>query len=332
LSARPRPVLRVGYESRSAAEALQDNGSILAAFEFGKSPLEATGPRHVPLALRQLDSRSQVEIWRCDGTLETGRWQGLGFARSDELTMGHLALDLRRFDNMRAASYEAYRLVQGFLRQSAHHCPMKIWNYIPGINVGAGDAERYRQFCVGRAEALSADPAEQPPMPAATAIGSPASEPALQVYFLATALPGVNVENPRQLNAWHYPRQYGPRSPLFSRGTLMQFDRARQFLISGTASVIGHRTHHDNALDQVGESLRNVNSLLGEAQRLLGGERTRLGESGILRVYIRNEQDFPALKEKLDRIVPAAMPRVHLLGDICRSDLLTEVDGIVACD
>lgn len=332
MNAVPHHALRVSYESGSAADALARNGNILAAFEFGSSPLQPICPRHVPLALQQLDAESLIEIWRCPHEVVTGAWQGLQFARSPDMTMGHLALDLREFSDMRAASFEAYRLLQGFLRQSSHHCPMKIWNYIPGINVGEGDAEQYRQFCVGRAEALSPDPAEQPPMPAATAIGSPAEEPALQIYFLASALPGVNVENPRQLNAWHYPRQYGPRSPLFSRGTIMQLDNSRQFLISGTASVIGHRTHHDNALDQIGESLRNVNSLLDEAQRLLGGQRTSLGDAGILRVYIRNREAYPALKEKLDRIVPAEMPRVHLLGDICRSDLLTEIDGIVTCE
>ncbi len=209
---------------------------------------------------------------------------------------------------------------------------MKIWNYIPGINEGEGDAEQYRQFCVGRAEALAADPAEQPPMPAATAIGTPMDERALQVYFLATALPGINVENPRQFNAWHYPRQYGPQSPLFSRGTIMHLDQSRQFLISGTASVVGHETHHDNALDQINESVTNVNSLLGEAQRILGGHRPCLGDSGILRAYIRKREDYGDVRRALGSTIPSDMPRVYLRGDICRSDLLTEVDGIVTCE
>jgi chorismate lyase/3-hydroxybenzoate synthase len=324
--------LRVSYEKLPIDEALQVNGNILAAFEFGRSPLESTNPRHVPIALEQFDDQPLIEIWRGTGEPETGNWKQVKFARCGEMTMGHLALDLRNFENMRAASFEAYRLLQGFLRQSPHHCPMKIWNYIPGINIGEGDAEQYRQFCVGRAEALAVDPAEQPPMPAATAIGTAPEEPALQVYFLATALPGINVENPRQLNAWHYPPQYGPRSPLFSRGTIMQLDGSRQFLISGTASVVGHRTHHDNALDQISESVRNVNSLLNEAQRLLGGHRPCLGDSGILRIYIRAEMDYSTVRGELNRIIPSEMPRVHLHGDVCRSDLLTEIDGIVTCE
>jgi chorismate lyase/3-hydroxybenzoate synthase len=327
-----RQPLFATYEDQPVQAALRENGHVLAVFEFGKSPLESTDPRHVPVALKQLDPEARIEVWRCAGKVETGAWKAVKFSRSVQMTMGHLALDLGEFRDMRDASQHAYRLLQGFLRQSPHHCPMKIWNYIPAINEGEGDAEQYRQFCVGRAEALAADPAEQPPMPAATAIGAPPGEPALQVYFLATALPGINVENPRQLSAWHYPRQYGPQSPLFSRGTIMQLDQARQFLISGTASVVGHETHHDNALDQINESLTNVSSLLGEAQRLLGGQRPSLGDSGILRVYLRSRSDYPAVREALTGVIPPDLPRVHLLGDICRVDLLTEIDGIVTCE
>jgi chorismate lyase/3-hydroxybenzoate synthase len=325
------PVLRVSYEHLSIDEALADD-SVLAAFDFGASPLSAREARHVPMALAQLENEAVVEVWRTEAPVRTGSWEHLTWARCENMTMAHLALDLRTFSDMQQASRYAYETVQDFLRQSPHHCPMKIWNYIPGINQGSGDEECYRQFCIGRAEALAADLAEQLPMPAATAIGAPAAEPALQVYLLATAWPGTNVENPRQVNAWHYPRQYGPRSPLFSRGTLMRVNGVRQFLISGTASVIGHETHHDNTADQVHESIRNVNSLLAEAQRLLGNRHPMLGDAGVLRVYVRHRREFEQVRRVLNTLIPPAVQRVFLQGDICRVDLLTEVDGIVACN
>jgi chorismate lyase/3-hydroxybenzoate synthase len=324
-------VLTVGYEARSAASVLDESSDVLAVFEFGTSPLRSSGPRHVPVALAQLDQEPMIEVWRARGPVESGQLDHVRFARGLDLSMGHIALDLREYSDVGAASRVAYEELQAFLGRSPHHWPLKIWNYIPGINEGEGDQERYRQFCVGRAKALAAGYGDQPPMPAATAIGADAAEPALQVYFLAGALPGLNVENPRQVNAWQYPRQYSPRSPLFSRGTVMQVGHSRQFLISGTASVVGHETHHDNAKDQIIESIRNVNSLMQEGQRLLGGQRTELGESGVLRVYVRNPRDFQIISQELDGVIPQNMPRVHLHGDICRSDLLTEVDGIVTC-
>ncbi len=207
----------------------------------------------------------------------------------------------------------------------------EIWNYIPGINQGSGDEELYRQFCLGRADAVLIDPGDRPPLPAATAIGSPAEEPALQVYFLAAALPGLDVENPRQVSAWRYPRQYGPKSPLFSRGTVLRLNGSRQFLISGTASVVGHQTHHENQVaNQLSESLRNVQSLLEEGHRLTGDSHTRLDNEGMLKVYIRNPEDLDLVRQTLDAEAPAEIPRIYLQGDICRENLLTEIDGIVS--
>jgi chorismate lyase/3-hydroxybenzoate synthase len=287
----------------------------------------------VPVALPQLGQPTRVEVWRCDGPIKCGTWDRLRFAQGAQLTMGHVALDLRTADGMREASRQAYDLLQSWLQQSPHPWPLKIWNYIPAINQGAGDEERYRQFCLGRADAVLIDPGDLPPLPAATAIGSPSNENALQVYFLASALPGLDVENPRQVSAWRYPRQYGPRSPLFSRGTILTLDGPRQFLISGTASVVGHETHHEHQVaDQLRESLRNVRRLLDEGHRLMGDSRPRLGRDGLLKVYIRNPDDFELIRETFEADIPAEIPRIYLQGDICRENLLTEIDGIVACE
>jgi chorismate lyase/3-hydroxybenzoate synthase len=324
--------LRVSYQQGSAAQWLAGPGDVLAVFEFGRSPLESADPRHVPVALPQLDSEQRVEVWHCDGPIKSGTWDLLRFAQGEQLTMGHIALDLREIDGMREASHLAYDVLQSYLRQSPHPWPLKIWNYIPAINEGAGDDERYRQFCLGRADAVLIDPGDLPPLPAATAIGAAQSEPALQVYFLAGALPGMDVENPRQVSAWRYPRQYGPRSPLFSRGTILSINGSRQFLISGTASVVGHRTHHENQVaNQLSESLRNVHRLLDEGHRLMGDAHARLDQDGILKVYIRDPADYELIRRTMDAEAPPEIPRIYLQGDICRENLLTEIDGIVGC-
>lgn len=323
--------LRASYEEGSAAQWLASSDDILAVFEFGRSPLDSADPRHVPVALAQLGKPPKVEVWRCAGPIKTGSWDQLRFAQGEQLTMGHIALDLRESGDMREASRLAYDILQTYLQQSPHQWPLKIWNYIPGINQGQGDEELYRQFCLGRADAVLIDPGDSPPLPAATAIGSSSEEPALQVYFLAAALPGLDVENPRQVSAWRYPRQYGPRSPLFSRGTILRLNSSQQFLISGTASVVGHQTHHENQVaNQLSESLRNVQSLLEEGYRLTGDSQARLDGDGVLKVYIRNPADLDLIRKTLDAEAPPEIPRIFLQGDICRENLLTEIDGIVS--
>jgi len=324
--------LRVSYQPGEPADWLDGPDDVLAVFEFGRSPLESIDPRHVPVALPQLDTPRRVEVWRCDGPIKSGSWDRLRFAQGEQLTMGHVAIDLRQSGGMREASRQAYDILQSYMQQSPHQWPLKIWNYIPAINQGSGDEELYRQFCLGRADAVLIDPGDLPPLPAATAIGAPPDEPALQVYFLAGALPGMDVENPRQVSAWRYPRQYGPRSPLFSRGTILTLNGCRQFLISGTASVIGHQTHHENQVaNQLSESLRNVHSLLEEGRRLMGDAHAVLDDQGILKVYVRNPSDLELIRATLDAEAPAGIARVYLHGDICRENLLTEIDGIVRC-
>jgi len=323
--------LQASYEEGSATQWLESSDEVLAVFEFGRSPLNSHDPRHVPVALTQLGDPSMVEVWRCAGPIKTGSWDQLRFAQGEQLTMGHIALDLRESGDMRQASRLAYEILQTYLQQSPHQWPLKIWNYIPGINQGQGDEELYRQFCLGRADAVLIDPGDSPPLPAATAIGSSADEPALQVYFLAAALPGLDVENPRQVSAWRYPRQYGPRSPLFSRGTILRLNDSQQFLISGTASVLGHQTHHENQVaNQLSESLRNVHSLLEEGHRLTGDSYARLDADGVLKVYIRNPADLDLIQKTLNAEAPPEIPRIFLQGDICRENLLTEIDGIVS--
>lgn len=324
--------LRVSYED-DAPEHWLARDDVLTVFEFGRSPLDSSSPRHVPVALPQLDSPARIEVWRCQGPIKSGTWDGLRFAQGGQLTMGHIALDVQDYDAMRAASRSAYDLLRSYLAQAPHPWPLKIWNYIPAINRGSGDEELYRQFCLGRADAMLMEAGDLPPLPAATAIGAPDGERALQVYFLSGALPGMDVENPRQVSAWRYPRQYGPRSPLFSRGTILTLGGLRQFLISGTASVVGHQTHHENQVgNQLRESLRNVHSLLEESSRLMGGYRAGLDNSGVLKIYIRNAADYAQIREILDAEAPPDVPRIYLQGDICRENLLTEIDGIVTCE
>ena len=321
--------LRASYQEGSIEHWLNQE-DVLAVFEFGRSPLESVDSRHVPVALRQLGAPPMVEVWCCDGPIKTGSWDKVKFAQGEKLTMGHIALDVRKAGSMRESSRLAYDILQTYLQQSPHQWPLKIWNYIPGINQGSGDEELYRQFCLGRADAVLIDPGDRPPLPAATAIGSPADEPALQVYFLAAALPGMDVENPRQVSAWRYPRQYGPKSPLFSRGTILRLNGSQQFLISGTASVVGHQTHHENQVaNQLSESLRNVQSLLDEGHRLMGDSHANLDDQGMFKVYIRNPKDLDLIRDTMDAEAPAEIPRIYLEGDICRENLLTEIDGII---
>jgi len=48
----------------------------------------------------------------------------------------------------------AYAALVDFVGRSDTPQLLRIWNYLDAITLGDGDAERYRQFCIGRARGL----------------------------------------------------------------------------------------------------------------------------------------------------------------------------------
>ena len=262
------------------------------------------------------------EHWRVDGRAAQSGWQqGIGFSDNGAMLFAHLRLPA---GDARAATAEAYQALRTFVAARGYRHWLRTWNYLGAFNEGEGDAERYRQFCVGRAEALAGHTQH----PAATAIGIEGE--ALHIAVLAAHAPGQALENPRQTAAWRYPRDYGPQSPSFSRGMVVGEGDAARLLLSGTASVVGHETlHPHNAMRQLPALMDNVRALLTHAA---GNEtRTTSAEAGwqaeSLRLYIRRSEDADALCTAFAPLA-AGIPWLALHGDISRRDLMVEVEGV----
>jgi len=154
----------------------------------------------------------------------------------------------------------------------------------------------------------------------------------MRIFLLTGSRPGINIENPRQVSAYRYPRIYGPRSPSFARATaLPQPDGQMLLMISGTASVVGHETLHEGDLiAQLDEIERNLRALLGEsAARLARPGLKTFGPDALLRAYVRYRDDWPAVRDHLARAWPGVSV-VGLEGDICRTDLLVEIEAVCA--
>ena len=156
--------------------------------------------------------------------------------------------------------------------------------------------------------------------PAACALGT--HDDRLRVAFLAARQPCVAVENPRQVPAYRYPTDYGPRSPTFSRAALVDAGNGHvALLISGTASIVGHVTMHPgDVAAQVRETLLNLQALV-EASAVHTDARFSL--SGLqLTVYVRHAADagtvHTALLAALGADTPAAQTLVLLQADICK--------------
>lgn len=317
------PALRVDYRGGSAAEALSTPGT-LAVFSFG-APTGSDDPRALAVPLQPL-GQAAVEVWRVPGEVAHGRDGALRWAADGALAFGAIEVEEASVGGLLGAAEQAYAALHGSLARHGCGYPLRIWNYLDAITEGEGDQERYRQFCVGRARGLGSFDVAR--LPAATAIGSRDGRGVLQVYWLASRQPGTPLENPRQVAAYRYPRQYGPQPPSFARAMLPPAGSEMPLLLSGTASVVGHETRHAESLPaQLEETFTNFDSLLAEAHRRRPGLPPAFGPGSRLKVYLRDPATRAEVEAALAQRAPG-VPALLLQADICRRDLRIEIDGV----
>lgn len=299
--------------------------AVLAHFAFGgDNDSRASG-----LGLDCLGGSLQQEIWQVSAAGSEGREGDIVWRQAGDLLYLECVVPDDGQDDPADRAEQAYRQLTDVAAERGRSRLLRAWNYMPAINEGVGDQERYRRFCLGRARALEAAGIDASELCAGTAIGG--DDPCLRVMILCGTAPGINIENPRQVSAWEYPRIYGPRSPSFARATaLPDADGGMLLMISGTASVVGHQTLHEGDLDAQIEEIRlNLDALLAEsATRLNRPALQSFGPETLVRVYVRHAEHWPRIESRLADIWPA-VPMVGLRGDICRADLLLEVEAVL---
>ncbi|QNN78306.1 pteridine-dependent deoxygenase [Pseudoxanthomonas mexicana] len=321
--------LAVDYIHAPGPQALLGMSETLAVFGFGAlAPSSAAidDPRylHVPLSpLRE--AAAPYEVWRSAGPVATGREGAIRYSHDGALMFGVLEWE-EPDGGILHASAHAYAALVAFWRDSDYPHLLRIWNYFDAITLGEGDSERYRQFCVGRVQGLG--DVDTRTLPAATAIGSRDGRRVLQVYWLAAREPGVPLENPRQVSAYRYPREYGPQSPTFARALLPPSPRV-PLLLSGTASIVGHASQHADSLRaQLDETLTNLDSLLGAARERAPTLSPHLDGTSRLKVYVRDAADADAVAAQLEARLGTRVPWLMLHADVCRRELLVEIEGM----
>lgn len=271
------------------------------------------------------------EIWTTHQRVQYGEYSQVRYRRSDDLLFGCITLEETdepgsANSGLQQATDQAYREIYATLNELAYPHLVRVWNYLPRINVDTHGLERYRQFNSARREAALAcgrDVAGN--VPAACALGSAAGSP-LVVYFLASRKAALLVENPRQVSAYEYPPQYGPK-PVFSRASVLPDESGAMLFISGTASIVGHQTlHAGDVAAQTRETLINIEALLGQANRVAGSHHFGL-QSLAYKVYVRDGADLWLIQSQLHDALGPRARITYLQADICRQDLLVEIEA-----
>ena len=283
-----------------------------------------SGPGHLEIrpGLHPLAPDHYVEYWTASGTptpIHEGPVRLL--EHEDVLFATWTGPD----HGLREQTEHAYRALLAACHARGFEHLARVWNYFGDIHAEEDGLERYQAFCMGRATALETLEIPLASMPAATAIGSDQRQ--LVIYLIATRTPAESLENPRQVSAYHYPARYSPKSPTFARATRLETASGPLILLSGTASIVGHESRHpDDVVAQARETLANLRSLHDTA----GHELPR---PAWLRVYLRHPEDRPkvaaVLAEHYHDVHPGPIVQ-WVRGDVCRRELLLEIEGVHA--
>lgn len=282
--------------------------------------------------------RGEVEIERLGEQLVIARHNGIAWAHCAQVVP---ASD----DSVYAAAREVFNRARRLLDEAnvGFERVIRTWLYLGGIVDAEAGVERYRELNRARADFFrdlsflnhrSPNGLSSPWYPASTGIGEQGRGLMFSAIALATDRPdifAVPLENPRQTAAYDYARRYSPDSPKFSRAMALSCGNYATIFISGTASIVASETRHPgDPVAQTHETLDNIAALIGEenlSRHGLPGLGTSLDGLGLVRIYVKRPSDYAAVRAACASRL-GETPTVYATADICRSDLLVEIEGI----
>ncbi len=213
---------------------------------------------------------------------------------------------------------------------------IRQWNYIENITYFDGEKQRYQDFNNVRT-GFYGHHFKQNGFPAATGIGM--NQGGIIIEFVAVEsndAVSLPLDNPEQVAAYGYSQQVlvgkpeeVESTPKFERARYLEIFGKKQVFISGTASIRGEKTVGRN--DPVKQTEITIQNL----QRLYSREVLSTVTGNLLqpvyghaRVYVKNKKDFQAIRRTFKRYY-GNLPVVYIIADICRDDLLVEIEGKV---
>jgi enamine deaminase RidA (YjgF/YER057c/UK114 family) len=220
---------------------------------------------------------------------------------------------------------------------------IRTWLYCGAIGDKQGASPRYQEINRARADfyrdvrflndRLPKDHCGRT-YPASTGVGIDGRGIMLSAIALATDrddIVAVPLENPRQTPAYEYSARYSPASPKFSRAMALSCGDYATIFISGTASIISSETQHPGAAaEQTHETLDNIAALISE-KNLSGHGLPGLGTSleglGLVRIYVKRQEDYATVRAVCQERL-GELPAIYALADVCRPELLVEIEGI----
>jgi enamine deaminase RidA (YjgF/YER057c/UK114 family) len=246
-------------------------------------------------------------------------------------------------------SKEAFRLMKRVLEKENMDFSHVIrqWNYIENITGKTTNKGKTRQNYQVFNDIRSLYYGEvdfKRGYPAATGIGMECGGVVLE--FIAADVSGdmrvIPIKNPDQVDAHRYSKEVlvgnalqtdrQKSTPKFERAKAIAKKNDYHVYISGTAAIREQKTLYPTDVEQQTRvTIENISRLI--APDNLEKHTLPVPSSDFpfshIRVYVKNETDVPAVKKICDKHY-GEVPCLYLVSDICRENLLVEIEGAIA--
>ncbi len=213
---------------------------------------------------------------------------------------------------------------------------IRQWNYIEDILEFDGENQRYQQFNNVRSGVYGNTFLEKG-YPSATGIGMNQGGVLIEyVAIKSKEIKTIPIDNPKQISAHTYSEDVLvgegcslKTTPKFERARYVEVFGKKLIFISGTASIVGEKTIGvGDAVEQTKVTINNMeqlysNGALDEISDYYANPKYRHA-----RVYIKNKRDFVRIRQTFESHFKN-LPVVYIIADICRKDLLVEIEGKV---
>lgn len=220
---------------------------------------------------------------------------------------------------------------------------IRTWLYLGDIVGMEGGRQRYMELNRARTDyyadirfsAGRRPPGFNPTMfPASTGIGTEGKDIVMSCIAFDAQRPDIiamPLENPLQTSAFDYGPCYGLKSPKFARAMALSCGPFATIFISGTASITNSETRHVGDVEkQTQQTLDNIEALIGEEnlrRHGMPGLGATLDNVALLRVYIKQKDDYGRTRAVCEKRL-GELPTIYAVADVCRPDLLVEIEGI----
>ena len=245
-------------------------------------------------------------------------------------------------DSISQASERAFKAANEILAQeglSIHHI-IRQWNYIENIAIveEKEDApQNYQDFNDVRAHYYDQGEFKYG-YPAATGIGQDTGGVIIGFIALSESdnIKVRPIGNPGQIDAHKYSEMVlegnsqEKCTPKFERAKLVSIGSRNYMYVSGTASILGELTMHVGDVEkQTLTTIENIRRLFSKENQEAMGLNFDVAEIQFshLRVYVKKMEDIPAV-EKICREELNCKSSLFLESDVCREDLLVEIEGV----